>query len=150
MSRLCPHSLNASACWRCKEARKKARQARLAVLRPRPISKRVKQTGNPDRNPKHLAWVRAHTPCVVHGWDCQGVAVAHHDRTSQTGSTGRKPPDRYAVRLCDELHRLGHQKGWLWFESHYGVSLKAEAERNAELSPYLNAKERLSEQDTVL
>jgi hypothetical protein len=124
-------------CEDCANAKEAARAERLAILRPSPIAVEPVREADPDRNEAHMGWVRTKTPCSVHGWACTGRAVAHHDRTGQSGGTGMKPPDRRVVRLCEELHDEGHLIGWKSFSAKYGVDLSAVADRNEAASPYL-------------
>lgn len=38
---------------------------------------------------------------------------------------GMKPSDSTALPLCFFHHAQGHQRGWLWFEGHYHLDLRA-------------------------
>jgi len=60
------------------------------------------------RSKKYLAFVRLHPCCNCH--TCYNVQ-AHHALGFGENMMGGKPPDGYAIPLCENCHRLIHDKG---------------------------------------
>lgn len=112
-------------CQAIERANKRADRA----IEPRP------RRADPNRCPKHLAWIRSLPCCIA---DCQGAAVAAHVRVCTGGGMGMKPPDRWTVPLCDAHHKEQHRIGHPAFDAKYDIALRDLAERLAALSPHLN------------
>lgn len=84
---------------------------------------------------RHLAWVRS-LGCGIPG--CRRAPIhAHHVRSAATAGTGMKPSDAAAINLCWYHHRVGHDRGWAWFEAFHGVDLADHAAALAARSPFL-------------
>lgn len=105
--------------------------------RKKDIIKAARAAADPDRSPKHMAWIRRTFVCAAfRSGDCEGPNHAHHVRSAATAGTGLKPPDFDTVPLCvlhhDEIHQIGAES----FERKHGVDLLAEARMLAKLSPH--------------
>jgi hypothetical protein len=90
-------------------------EAPPAVSQPGPVaSDLVTPLAKPirKRSKAHLIFVASH-PCLV----CKGGACdAHHVKTAQPRSLGRKVSDEFTVPLCrkhhQQLHRHGNERAW--------------------------------------
>ena len=101
------------------------------------LRKLEKAEANPERSPKHMAWIRRVFVCAA--WaseECEGPNHAHHVRTAATAGTGMKPSDFQTVPLCAKHHSDLHTMGSKTFEEKHGVDLMAEARRLAAVSPH--------------
>lgn len=112
-------------------------QAAFRAEYPRRRTERV-HAHDPNRCPKHLAWVRSFA-CAVPV--CREKDIhAHHVRERSGGGMGLKPGDEWVVGLCGAHHRELHYIGAVSFDMLYGVNLRARAEALAERSPHLKAR----------
>ncbi len=75
-----------------------------------PPRKRKREKRDSNRVfPAHLRFVRGHQCCIP---GCQRTPVeAAHLRTAANSGTGLKPPDFYAIPLCQLHHALAHRFG---------------------------------------
>jgi len=80
---------------------------------------RTKRKPDPKRAVAHLSFVRGVGICLCCG--VIGLVQAAHVRAGTDGGTGTKPSDKYTVPLCDECHRIQHNKGELTFWGDLGT-----------------------------
>lgn len=109
----------------------------MMLPRKKDIARKAREEADPNRSPRHLAWIRRTFVCAAwRSGECEGPNHAHHVRSAATAGTGIKPSDFYAVPLCaahhEEIHRIGARS----FEEKYGVDLLNEAHKLAGASPY--------------
>src|SRR5574337_1747269 len=101
------------------------------------LRRKAQIAADPDRCPKHMAWVRRVFVCAAWKSDeCEGPNHAHHVRSAATAGTGMRPSDLDVVPLCAHHHEEGHRIGWETFERKYEVNLLAEAQKLAKASPH--------------
>ena len=88
------------------------------------------------RFPTHLQWVRGFACACFKAGGCEGkIEAAHVDYAGGKGM-GIKVADYHVAPLCGRHHRESHDIGIKTFEAKYGVSLLAEAQKLARVSPH--------------
>lgn len=86
--------------------------------------------------PSHKRWVRGFACACFRHDNCEGkIEAAHVDYAGGKGM-GLKVADYHIAPLCAAHHAESHRIGIHTFEARYGVSLLAEAEKLAKVSPY--------------
>lgn len=90
-------------------------------------------------NADHLAWIREQ-PCAVPGCRVKRIE-AHHVRTAANAGTGVKPPDSFAIGLCQYHHTRGaesiHQLGQDTFAARHGIDLERVVDKMRLDSPHI-------------
>lgn len=101
------------------------------------LPRRHKNSGKADKDrrfPTHMQWVRGFVCiCFKHG-GCEGKTEAAHVDYAGGKGMSIKVADYHVVPMCSKHHQESHQ-GVKTFEAKYGVSMLAEAEKLAKVSP---------------
>lgn len=91
--------------------------------RPRAKKRPVSESHRIYGGRKRVEWVKS-LPCIVASAECSGAIENAH---AENGGLSRKADADTIFPACNGHHGLLHRQGVRWFQSHYGVDLKAAA-----------------------